>query len=132
MEFVVARLGMGREGCMSQGWKTTVIVLAVVGIVSTPLVWLLGGPDGGQLVGASIQAGVGIVALLWAVFQHPADRTDDAAVHTGEAQASGGGTAVTGVKRRKGRGSGSAKATRTGKATGTGEGSSASSGIDYS
>lgn len=26
---------------MSQGWKVTVIVPAVAGIVSTPLVWLL-------------------------------------------------------------------------------------------
>ncbi|MFE5810201.1 hypothetical protein [Streptomyces sp. NPDC056491] len=117
---------------MSQGSKITIIVLAVVGIMSTPLVWLLNGPDGGQMIGASMQAGVGIVALLWALFQHPGNRTEDTAEHTGEAQAGDGGTAVTGVKRPKGRGIGSAKASRTGKATATGEGSNASSGIDYS
>ncbi|MFF1338132.1 hypothetical protein ACFVYT_09495 [Streptomyces sp. NPDC058290] len=117
---------------MSQGLKITVIVLALVGIASTPLVWLLDGPDGGQMVGASVQAGAGIAALVWAWFQHPGNRTEDTAAHTGEARANDGGTAVAGVKRPKGRGSGSAKATRTGKATATGEGSNASSGIDYS
>ncbi|MFD7913066.1 hypothetical protein ACFV30_20475 [Streptomyces sp. NPDC059752] len=117
---------------MTQGLKITVIGLALVGIVSTPLVWLLDGPDGGQMVGASVQAGAGIVALVWALFQQPGNRTEDTAEHTGEAQAGDGATAVTGIKRPKGRGSGTAKVTRTGKATATGEGSIASSGIDYS
>jgi hypothetical protein len=48
---------------MSQGWKITVIVLATVGVVSTPLFWLLESPDAGQLAGASVQAAVGIAAL---------------------------------------------------------------------
>ncbi|MCX4545822.1 hypothetical protein [Streptomyces sp. NBC_01565] len=120
---------------MSRGWKITVIVLAVVGIVSTPLVWLLGSPDGGQFVGASVQAGAGIAALVWAMFQQPARRTEDLASHTGEARAEDGGRAHTGVKhsggRGRGRGSGSAKAIRTGNSTATGEGSSAGSGVEY-
>jgi hypothetical protein len=116
---------------MSQGWKITVIVLAAVGVVSTPLIWLLDSPDAGQLAGASVQAAVGIAALVWALFQRPENRTDDVAVRTGQARASGGGTAVAGIKRPQGRGSGSAKAERTGNATATGDGSGAVSGIDY-
>jgi hypothetical protein len=117
---------------MSQGWKITVIVLAAAGVVSTPLIWLLDSPDAGQLAGASIQAAVGIAALVWALFQQPGSRTDDTAVRSGQARASGGGTAVTGVKRPQGRGSGSARTERTGSATADGDGSSAVSGIDYS
>ncbi|MGW1507355.1 hypothetical protein ACWCQW_55030 [Streptomyces mirabilis] len=117
---------------MSQGWKITVILLAAVGVVSTPLIWLLDSPDTGQLAGASIQAAVGIAALIWVPFQRPDNRTDDVAVRTGRADASGGGTAVAGIKRPLGQGSGSAKAERTGNATARGNGSSAVSGIDYS
>lgn len=117
---------------MSQGWKITFIVLAGAGVVSTPLIWLLDSPDTGQLTGASIQAAVGIAALVWALFQPSGNRTDDTAIRTGEAQASRGGRAVTGVKRPKGRGSGSAKAERTGNATADGDGGNAVSGIDYS
>ncbi|MFB8215009.1 hypothetical protein [Streptomyces anulatus] len=117
---------------MSQGWKITVIVLAAAGVLSTPLIWLLNSPDAGQLTGASIQAAVGIAALVWALLQPGGNHTDDTAVDTGQARASGGGTAVTGVRRPKGRGSGSAKAEGTGNATATGNDSSAISGIDYS
>ncbi|WP_369253771.1 MULTISPECIES: hypothetical protein [unclassified Streptomyces] len=116
---------------MSQWWKITVIVLAAVGVVSTPVVWLLNNPDRGQLTGASIQAAVGIAALLWALFQSPENHTDDTAVRTGQARASRGGRAVTGVRRPKGRGGGSARSGNTGDATATGDGSSAVSGIDY-
>ncbi|SOF02126.1 hypothetical protein SAMN05446589_9216 [Streptomyces sp. OV198] len=116
---------------MSQGWKSTIIVLAAAAIVSTPLIWLLDSPDAGQLAAASIQSGVGVAALVWALFQHSGNRTDDTAIRTGQARASREGTAVTGVKRSGGRSSGSAKAERTGDATASGEGSSAVSGIDY-
>lgn len=116
---------------MSQGWKITVMALALVGIVSTPLIWLLGSPDSGQLVGASVQCAVGIAAFVWALFQNPISRVDDVAVRTGEPEAENGGTSVTGVKRPKGRGSGSAKARDTGKAKATGKGSRAVSGVDY-
>jgi hypothetical protein len=119
------------ETSVSQRWKITVIVLAVTGVVSTPLIWLLDSSDAGQLTGASIQAAVGIAAFVRALFQRPGNHADDAAVQTGQARASHGGSAVTGVKRPKSRGSGSAKAERTGNATATGEGSNAVSGIDY-
>ncbi|MFE2381102.1 hypothetical protein [Streptomyces misionensis] len=110
---------------MTQGWKITVIVLAAVGVVSTPLIWLLNSPSAGELVGASIQAAVGIAALVWAMFQHssPAGPTDKAR-RTGKA--SGGG--VTGIRRPGGRGRGAATAERTGEASGT----NSVSGIDYS
>lgn len=117
---------------MSRGWKTAIVVVASAGIVSTPLFWLLDKPDTGQLVGASVQGATGIAALLWALFQKPADPGPaDTAVDTGRAKASGGATARTGVKRR-GAGSGSARAERTGDATATGPGSTASTGVDYS
>lgn len=117
---------------MSQTWKITVVVLAAVGIISTPLIWLLDSPNTGQLAGASVQAAVGIVALVWALFQHTESRTDDVAVGTGQARVGGGAKAVAGIKRPQGQGSGSARAERTGNATADGEGSSAVTGIDYS
>ncbi|MGW8782260.1 hypothetical protein ACWGNM_29945 [Streptomyces sp. NPDC055796] len=117
---------------MSQGWKITVIVLAAAGVLSTPLIWLLDSPDAGQLAGASVQAAVGIAALVWALVQTPGRRTDDVAVRTGRARAGGGGRAVTGVRRPAGRGGGSARADRTGNACADGDGSDALSGIDYS
>lgn len=95
---------------MTQGWKTTVIVLAMVGIVSTPLIWLLDSPGAGALAGASIQAAVGIAALVWALFQRPSPvGPTDKATRTGKAK-------------------GSATAERTGAASGEGS----VSGIDYS
>lgn len=117
---------------MPQRWKITVIVLAVGGIVSTPLIWLLGSPDAGQLAGASIQAAVGIAALIWALFQRPEIPTRDTAVETGVVRASDGGKAATGVKRTQVRSSGMARAEGTGNSAATGDGSSATSGIDYS
>ncbi|MFJ8406417.1 hypothetical protein ACIQ9K_39095 [Streptomyces microflavus] len=111
------------------------MVVAVAGVVSTPLLWLLDSPDTGQLVGASVQAAAGIAALVWALLQRPPAPVPgpaDIAVGTGNAAGTDGGTAVTGVRRPGGAGSGSAKAERTGDATATGPGSSASTGIDYS
>ncbi|MGW6793875.1 hypothetical protein [Streptomyces chartreusis] len=109
---------------MTPGWKITVIVLGAVGIASTPLLWLLDSPGAGELAGASIQAAVGVVALVWALFQRPsfAGPTDRAA-RTGEATHGGN----SGIKRPGGRGRGSATAERTGKA----DGRNANSGIDY-
>ncbi|MFJ9079372.1 hypothetical protein ACIRO3_29640 [Streptomyces sp. NPDC102278] len=117
---------------MSQGWKITVILLATVGVLSTPVIWLLDGPGAGQLVGATVQAAAGIAALVWALFQHPENRTDDTANQTGRARTTDGGSAVTGVKRPGGQGLGSATAEGTGDATADGNGSSAVTGIDYS
>ncbi|MEV6179976.1 hypothetical protein [Streptomyces sp. NPDC052015] len=110
---------------MTQGWKITVMVLAAVGIVSTPLLWLLDSPGAGALAGASIQAAVGIAALVWALFQHPSPAgPKDKATRTGKATRGG----TTGIKRPGGRGKGSATAERTGEASGEGS----VSGIDYS
>ncbi|MGY0063709.1 hypothetical protein ACWY4P_45700 [Streptomyces sp. LZ34] len=116
---------------MTQGWKVVVIVLAVGGIASTPLIWLLDSPDSGQMAGASIQAAAGIAALVWALFQQPVSRADDVARRTGVPRARSGSRAVTGVRRPQGRGSGSAKAEDTGNAFAR-DGSESVSGIDYS
>ncbi|RLV09102.1 hypothetical protein CTZ27_08705 [Streptomyces griseocarneus] len=96
------------------------------------MAWLLDSPDGGQLAAATVQSAVSIAALVWAMFQHPENRTEDTALETGEARAEDGGAANTGIKRPGGHGSGTARAERTGNATATGDGSSANSGIDYS
>ncbi|MFB7176856.1 hypothetical protein ACFCYI_04000 [Streptomyces sp. NPDC056257] len=121
---------------MTRGWKITVVVAAVAGIVLTPLLWLQNGPDTGQLVGASVQAAVAIAALVWALFQQPSTGQGpgpvDVAVDTGKAEATSGGSASTGVRRPAGEGSGSATAERTGDATADGNGSRASTGVDYS
>lgn len=109
---------------MSQRWKITVIMLAVVGVLSTPLIWLLDSPGAGELAGATVQAAVGIAALVWALFQRsPSAEPTDRAVRTGKA--SRGGT--TGIRRPGGRGRGSAVVERTGEASGP----NSVSGIDY-
>lgn len=109
---------------MTQGRKIAVIVLAALGVVSTPLIWLLGSPGAGQLAGASIQVAVGIAALVWAWFQNPSSAGPvDRAIRTGKAN--GGG--LTGIRRPGGRGRGSATAKGTGEASGKGS----VSGIDY-
>ncbi|MFF7074514.1 hypothetical protein [Streptomyces pseudovenezuelae] len=110
---------------MSQAWKITVIGLAVVSVLSTPLIWLLDSPGAGQLAGATVQAAVGIAALVWALFQRPPTAgPTDKAVRTGKT--SRGGT--SGIRRPGGRGRGSATAERTGEASGE----NSVSGIDYS
>ncbi|WP_416874170.1 hypothetical protein [Kitasatospora sp. SC0581] len=98
--------------------------------VSTPMVWLLGDPDTGQLVGASVQAGTGIAALLLPVLwrqDRPALRAE--AVDTGKAVANGGGSANSGVRLGGNAGGvASARAERTGDATAEG-GGTANSGV---
>ncbi|SCG66346.1 hypothetical protein [Micromonospora halophytica] len=116
---------------MSQAWKTATIIIATAVILSTPLVWLLGNPDKGQMVGASVQAGAGVLALLWGLFQRTAGGPNDRASRTGEGTGRSGGRVVTGVRRPGGKGTGSSRASRTGKATAVGKGSSATTGIDY-
>ncbi|MGW4892522.1 hypothetical protein ACWEQL_09680 [Kitasatospora sp. NPDC004240] len=121
---------------LSRGWTVAVIVVAVVGIASTPVFWLMDGPDTGQLVGASVQGAAGIVALVWGVLQHRSAASGfgsiDTAVRTGAAEAADGGVARTGVRRPNGSGGGGSRAERTGNATATGQGSTAVTGIDHS
>lgn len=114
---------------MTRQWKIVLIVVGVACIAATPVVWLLNGPGIGELVGASLQVGAGVAALVWAWLQ---PRQGDSAIHTGQANASGGGSAHTGIRRPGGAGTGSAQVNRTGEATADGPGSSASTGIDYS
>lgn len=106
------------------------MVAAVLVIVSTPVFWLLDGPDAGQMVGASVQAATGVGALVWA-WVHPAAETRDSAVRTGRAEAIAGGRAHTGIRRRGAGGSRAARVQQSGDAVAQGRGSSASTGIDY-
>ncbi len=118
---------------VSRRRKVTTGVLGGAGIALTPMYWLLGGANSGQLVAASVQGATGILALAWAVMQPSAaaPASDDSAADTGKAHATGGGRAVTGVRRPPGSSGGSAKAERTGDATAHGPGSSTTTGIDY-
>lgn len=109
--------------------KYTVIGVAVLGILSTPLVWLLNGPDTGQMVGAVVQAATGVAALVWAVMQQPQTAPEQTATDTGDAQATGGGDANTG-SRRPGTSNAPSRAQRTGNATADGAGSKSNTGID--
>ncbi|AOP51495.1 hypothetical protein SL103_25980 [Streptomyces lydicus] len=98
------------------------------------MLWLVNGPDAGQLTGAAIQSATGVGALVWALLQRAGTSAAgpvDTAVETGRAEATGGGTARTGVRRARRTGAGAATAKRTGEATASGEGSTAVSGVDY-
>ncbi|MDT0549212.1 hypothetical protein [Streptomyces lonegramiae] len=116
---------------MPQGWTITIRVAAAAGIVSTPLFWLLDGPNAGQLVGSSVQGATSVAALVWTLFHSTSPGSDDTAIDTGKAWATGGGGAHSGVRRPGGSGIGAATAVRTGDATAHGPGSSAVTGIDY-
>ncbi|WP_406294365.1 hypothetical protein OG948_05880 [Embleya sp. NBC_00888] len=125
---MVADRGWG----MSQGWKITVAVIAGLVIVSTPLVWLLDGPDAGQIVGASVQGATGAGALLWALLgQQPTPAGNEEVINTGSAEATRGGDAQTGIRGPAGPGGGSARAEHTGRAVADGPDSSAGTGIDH-
>lgn len=114
---------------MTGPWKIVLIVVGVACIVATPMVWLLNGPGTGELVGASLQVGTGVAALVWAWLQ---PRQGDSATDTGQAEACGGGSAHTGIRRPGGVGTASVRVDRTGDATADGSGSTASTGIDFS
>jgi hypothetical protein len=119
-------------GTVSRRWKIGIIVAAVAGIASTPLIWLLGNTDAGQLAGASIQAAAGIIALVLAMLQRSAPVVPgqaDMANETGHAKAAAGGAANTGVRRNGPESSRSAWAAKTGNAAADGTGSSANTGI---
>lgn len=120
---------------VSRGGKVAVLVIAGTGVAATPLYWLLGSPDAGQIVAASIQSATGIAALAWTMTTSPdplPPTPTDAALTTGSARATNGATSSTGVRRPHGAGAGSAKAEHTGDAIADGPGSHASTGVDYS
>ncbi|MFJ6182606.1 hypothetical protein [Streptomyces sp. NPDC092295] len=52
--------------------KAVIMASAGAAIVSTPLYWLLGGPDSGQLAAASVQGATGVIALAWSLLARPA------------------------------------------------------------
>ncbi|MER6694874.1 hypothetical protein [Streptomyces minutiscleroticus] len=115
-----------------------VLIVAALVIVSTPLVWLLGNTDAGEMVGASVQAGTGVAALVWALFQPASGDSGaarrsggrNAAVATGRAEAEDGASASTGVRRSADIPDQSTRVKRTGDAVARAEGSRANTGID--
>ncbi|MET8948535.1 hypothetical protein ABZX30_34690 [Streptomyces sp. NPDC004542] len=108
---------------MSRRRKITVIGVAVVLTVSTSFFWLLDTPDTGQLVAASVQGPTGIVTLVWALMQSSVNpQPGVAAIDTGNARATTGGRASTGVQRAQDAGSGPVRAERTGDASADGPG----------
>ena len=120
---------------VSQGRKIAVLVAAAAAIASTPVIWLMNGPGTGQFVAATVQGAAGVVAVVWALISgpgtpaQPPEESVDVAVDTGNARATGGGSANTGVTRTGGADSGRARVERTGNATADGPGSDANSGI---
>ncbi|WP_251095925.1 hypothetical protein [Streptomyces sp. Caat 7-52] len=117
---------------MSLARKIIMSALAVALVASTPLLWLLDGPGTGQLVGASVQVALAVVALAWTWIRPSGTAAHDRAVGTGRARARDAGMSITGIRRRHGRGGGSATAENTGDATSHGPGSASVTGIDYS
>ncbi|MCX4501620.1 hypothetical protein ACIA8M_24085 [Streptomyces anulatus] len=120
---------------MPRSWKVPAMVVGGMLIVSTPFFWLLDSPDTGQLVAASVQGLTGVAALIPALLPSPAgpeSGTANTVTSTGNAKATAGGKASTGIRRPNGAGSGSAKAEGTGNAVANGPGSSANTGVDYS
>ncbi|MGV9311937.1 hypothetical protein ACWDR0_07040 [Streptomyces sp. NPDC003691] len=110
------------------------MAVAIMLMASTPLFWLLGSPNTGQLVAASVQGAAGVAALLWAFLQasRPAPLPDSVVTGTGNARATGGGRASTGLRRRQEARDAPTRVDRTGDATAEGPGSSANTGIDFS
>ena len=99
---------------------------------------MLDSPDTGQLIGASVQTATGITTLVWALLQRsaavrasPAPGPRDEARNTGEATATAGGDATSGVQKPAGTTEGSALADGTGSARAEGSGSHANTRIKY-
>ncbi|MDT3395338.1 hypothetical protein RKE29_01515 [Streptomyces sp. B1866] len=121
---------------ISKGKMAAIVAAAAAAIVSTPLYWLLGGPDTGQLVAASLQGATGVFALAWALLTSPVapepvprDVTDVVVKDGGSASASGGGTAISGALLRNGAVREPIWVEKSGHATAEGAQSTACSGI---
>ncbi|MEU0991601.1 hypothetical protein [Streptomyces sp. NPDC005953] len=121
---------------VSKGMKVAIMTGAAAAIASTPLYWLLGGPDSGRLVAASVQGATGVIALVWSLFTSPGSpepRTATDAVDivsgSGRASASDGGTAVSGGVRGSVADSIPMRVQDSGKVTAEGPGSFACSGV---
>lgn len=117
---------------MSLGWKIVAVTLGAAVVASAPFAWLLSGPDTGQLIAATVQILLGLAAVLVPWFlPSPAGSTDQVE-DSGEAKATNGGSAGTGIRRQRGAaGGGSGTVRRSGPATADGPGSRAYTGIEY-
>ncbi|MFD7088509.1 hypothetical protein ACFV94_11925 [Streptomyces sp. NPDC059896] len=124
---------------VSKRVKAVIVASAAAAIVSTPLYWLLGGPDSGQLAAASVQGATGVIALAWSLLTarapsepEPAPRATDAvdvASDTGKSSARDGGRAISGVLRESRADGRPARVERSGDAIAEGPGSVACLGV---
>jgi len=122
---------------VAQGRKVVLAVGAAVLAVASPLAYTLVSTGVGDVVSASVIAATAVAALtipLWPGRTDGAEPGSDAsgdavAVDTGRAEATDGGTARTGVWRRRGA-RGAARAERTGNAVAHGPGSRAGTGVE--
>jgi hypothetical protein len=122
---------------VTRGRKVVLAVGAAVLAVASPLAYTLASAAVGDAVSASVIAATAAAALtvpLWpgrTDGPEPGSDTpvDAVAVNTGRAEATSGGYANTGVRRRQGA-RGAARAKRTGDAVAQGPGSHASTGVE--
>jgi hypothetical protein len=117
--------------------KVVLSVGAAVLAVASPLAYTLASAGVGDAVSASVIAATAVAALAATLWpggtdgpEPGSDGSGDAvAVDTGRAEATSGGYANTGVRRRRGA-RGTARAERTGDAVAHGPGSHASTGVE--
>ncbi|MGK5533272.1 hypothetical protein [Streptomyces sp. URMC 129] len=122
-------------GDMTPARRVAIGTTALAAIATTPLFWLLDGPDSAQVAAACLQAATGVAALAYALFHRPSPAAPPPApapaaaievIGTGNAVATAGGTAVTGLTGPVG--SGGARVENTGDAEAHGPGSNATTG----
>jgi hypothetical protein len=119
--------------------KSILIGGGAVFAVASPLAFTLGSADLGGVVSSSIIAAMAVATLVVSIWPGRGDAGsagsnadvsgDSVAVRTGQAHATSGGDANTGVRRRRGT-AGNWRAERTGSAVARGEGSHANSGVE--
>jgi hypothetical protein len=118
---------------VARGHKVVLAVGAAVLAVTSPLAYTLASAGVGDAVSASVIAATAAAALavpLWpGRTDGPEPGDDAAAADTGRAEATSGGDANTGVRRRRGAG-GAARAGHTGNAVAQGPGSHANTGVE--
>ena len=120
-----------------RGRRLAVVVGGAVLAVTSPLAFTLGSVEVGDAVSASVIAATAVAALAMPLWP---SRTEDpesggaaaggvVARDTGPAQATDGGNAVAGIRRRRGE-DGPVRAEHTGPAIAHGPGSHATSGVE--
>lgn len=123
-------------GVVARDRKVVVGVGAGVLAVASPLAYIVGSAEMGNVVSASVIAATAVAALAVPLWTGRTDAPtggessgEAVAKRTGGARAGAGSEANTGVRRRRGAG-GAARAERTGDAVAEGPGARANTGVD--